>query len=157
MRQPDDELEALNEGGLYRQIRNVLSSSQGARVGVDGRKMLNFSSNDYLGLAGSDAVKGAFIQAAERFGVGSGASRLVCGTQAPHWELEGMLASFLMKDQALVFSTGFSAASGVLGALLGKDDVVILDKLCHASLVDGARASGAKLRVFPHNNLDNLR
>jgi 8-amino-7-oxononanoate synthase len=156
MRDPGDELEALRDRDLYREVGNVLGSGQGARVSVDGRELLNFSSNDYLGLAGSEKLKAAFVEAVGEFGVGSGASRLVCGTQSPHRDLEESLAAYLGKERALVFSTGFAAASGVLGALLGKGDVVILDKLCHASLVDGARASGATVRVFPHGNLERL-
>lgn len=156
MRGPDDELDALRGRDLYREITNVLGSAQGARVEVGGQELLNFSSNDYLGLAGSDHLKAVFVDAVDKFGVGSGASRLVCGTQLPHRELEQSVAAYLGKDRSLVFSTGFSAAAGVLGALLGKGDVIILDKLCHASLVDGARSSGATLRIFPHGNLEKL-
>lgn len=156
MRSADDELAALKKGDLYREIGNVLESAQGVRVEIDGRAMVNFSSNDYLGLADSDRLKNAFVEAVGKFGVGSGASRLVCGTQVPHRDLEDALAAYFGKDRALVFATGFAAASGVLGAVLEKGDVAILDKLCHASLVDGVRASGATVRVFPHGNLEKL-
>ena len=156
MRRVEDELEDLRQRELYREIGNVLEAGQGVEVEIGGRAMLNFSSNDYLGLAGDSRLKEAFVVAAERYGVGSGASRLVCGTQVPHRELEEGLAAFFGRDRALVFANGFAAASGVLGAVLTKGDVVILDKLCHASLVDGARASGATLRVFPHNDLAKL-
>ena len=156
MRDPKDELEQLRQAELFRQIDNVIAAQQDVRVPVGGREMLNFSSNDYLGLASCEELKAAFIGAVEKHGVGSGASRLICGTQAAHRELEEALASFLGKERSLVFATGFAAAGGVLGALLAKGDVVILDKLCHASLVDGARASGATARVFPHGNLEKL-
>lgn len=156
MRGSDAELDELRARDLYREISQVLETAQGARVVVGGREMLNFSSNDYLGLAASDRLKLAFVDAVERYGVGSGASRLVCGTQRPHAELEESLAAFLGKERALAFANGFAAAGGVLGSVLRKGDVVILDKLCHASLVDGARASGATVRVFPHGNLDKL-
>ncbi|MFT5109026.1 MAG: 8-amino-7-oxononanoate synthase [Pseudoalteromonas tetraodonis] len=156
MRDPNDELERLKLDGLFREIGAVLGSPQGARVVIAGRELLNFSSNDYLGLAESDGLRATFVEAIGKFGVGSGASRLVCGTQIPHRELEESLAAYLRKERALVFSSGFAAASGVLGAVLRKGDVVILDKLCHASLVDGARASGATLRIFPHGNMERL-
>jgi 8-amino-7-oxononanoate synthase len=146
----------LKLDGLFREIGAVLGSPQGARVVIAGRELLNFSSNDYLGLAESDGLRATFVEAIGKFGVGSGASRLVCGTQIPHRELEESLAAYLRKERALVFSSGFAAASGVLGAVLRKGDVVILDKLCHASLVDGARASGATLRIFPHGNMERL-
>jgi len=155
MRRPEDELDQLWRSDLYRDLGVVLGAQQ-VRANVNGREMLNFSSNDYLGMAGSDELKSAFAAAVEKFGVGSGASRLVCGTQQPHRDLEESLAAYLGKEAALVFATGFAAAGGVLGAVLKKGDVVILDKLCHASLVDGARASGATLRVFPHGNLEKL-
>jgi len=156
MRAPEDELGELRGRDLYREISNVVTSAQGARVEVDGRELVNFSSNDYLGLAGSGYLKGIFVEAVGRYGVGSGASRLVCGTQLPHRDVEEAVAAYLGKSRSLVFATGFAAAAGVLGAVVGKGDVVILDKLCHASLVDGARASGATMRVFPHGKLAKL-
>jgi len=109
-----------------------------------------------LGLATQAAVKQAALAAIETWGVGSGASRLISGTQSPHDQLEQELAAFKETDAALVFSTGFAAAMGTIPAMVGAGDVVILDKLSHACLVDGARMSGAVIRVFPHNNLDRL-
>ncbi len=125
-------------------------------ITVDGRQLVNFSSNDYLGFAGEPALAEAAKRAIDEFGVGAGASRLVCGTLAPHAALERRLAEFKNTEAALAFSSGYATAVGTLGALAGKNDVVILDKLCHASLVDGARLSGASLRVFPHNHLGKL-
>ena len=121
-----------------------------------GKKLVNFSSNDYLGLATEPALREAAKAAIDQYGVGAGASRLVCGTLTPHVRLEERLAEFKRTEAALTFSSGYAAALGTLGALLRKDDVVILDKLCHASLIDGAKLSGAVMRVFPHNHLGKL-
>jgi 8-amino-7-oxononanoate synthase len=150
-----ERLAAIREQGLYRQLRRV-DSPQSPRVEVDGRILLNFSSNDYLGLANEPELKEATIQAVEKFGAGSGASRLICGSLAPHHELEEALASFKRAEAALTFATGYTAAVGTISALVGKEDVVVIDKLVHASIVDGARLSGAKLRVFAHNDLNDL-
>ena len=151
----DDELRAIREGGLFRELR-TLASGQGASVMRGGALLANFSSNDYLGLAASDELKAALKEGVDRFGAGSGASRLVCGSLAPHEELEAEIASFKGSEAALSFSSGYAVALGTIPALLGKDDVIILDKLCHASLVDAARLSGATVRVFPHNHLEKL-
>jgi 8-amino-7-oxononanoate synthase len=136
-------------------LRQV-DSPQGVRVRVGGRELINFSSNDYLGLANHPALIETAKHALEEFGVGSGASRLICGSLAPHHELEEALAAWKGTEAALTFSTGYAAALGAITALLEKDDVVILDKLVHASIVDAARLSGAKLRVFAHNDLNDL-
>lgn len=122
----------------------------------EGREIINFSSNDYLGLADSDLLKAAAKAALDEFGTGSGASRLVCGTLAPHVQLEAALANFKSTEAALSFSSGYAAAVGTISALCREGDVVILDKLCHASLIDGARLSGTFIRVFPHLHLDKL-
>jgi 8-amino-7-oxononanoate synthase len=148
-------LNALRETGLYRELRRV-DSAQGTRIQIGGRTLLNFSSNDYLGLASEPSLKEAAIKAIEKFGVGSGASRLLCGSLAPHHELEAALANFKGAEAALSFSTGYATAIGTVCALLGKDDVIVLDKLVHACIVDAARLSGAKIRVFAHNDLDDL-
>lgn len=148
-------LDAIRAQGLYRQLRRV-DSPQTTRITIDGRECLNFSSNDYLGLADEPALKEAAIKAVERFGAGSGASRLICGSLAPHCELEETLAEFKQCEAALAFSTGYAAAVGTICALMGKEDVIILDKLVHASIVDAARLSGAKLRVFDHNDVAGL-
>jgi 8-amino-7-oxononanoate synthase len=148
-------LQALRAEGLYRQLHPVYSP-QSTRIQAGGQDLLNFSSNDYLGLANHPDVKTGAIQAVEQYGAGSGASRLICGSLAPHHELEETLADFKGTEAALTFSSGYAAALGTIGALMRKDDTVIIDKLVHASLVDAARLSGAKLRVFPHNDLDEL-
>lgn len=148
-------LAVLREQGLHRELRRV-DSPQAPRLAIDGKSFLNFSSNDYLGLANHPALGAAAVQAVEQFGAGSGASRLICGSLAPHHELEEALAAFKGTAAALSFATGYAAAVGTITALLGKDDIIVIDKLVHACVVDAARLSGAKLRVFAHNDLDDL-
>jgi 8-amino-7-oxononanoate synthase len=154
-RSAEQELEAIDAAGLRRRPR-VLDSAQGSRIRLGEREMVNFSSNDYLGLANHPALAGAAARAALDFGFGSGASRLICGTLRPHAELEEKIADFKGTEAALCFGSGFAAGSGVVPALVGPGDHVVLDKLSHACLVDGARASGATLRIFPHNRVDQL-
>src|SRR5271154_4192036 len=148
-------LEILREQNLFRELRRV-DSAQGPRIKIGGKIFLNFSSNDYLGLANHPSLKEAAIKAVEKFGAGAGASRLICGSLAPFHELEETLANFKNSEAALTFSTGYAAAIGTICALLGKDDIIILDKLVHACIVDAARLSDAKLRVFDHNDLNDL-
>ena len=148
-------LAVLHEQGLHRELRRV-DSPQAPRLAIDEKSFLNFSSNDYLGLAHHPTLQEAAIRAVEQFGAGSGASRLICGSLAPHHELEEALAAFKGTAAALSFSTGYAAAVGTITALLGKDDIIVIDKLVHACVVDAARLSGAKLRVFAHNDLDDL-
>ena len=149
------ELAELRARSLLRSLREMDSPQQPA-VELAGKKLINFSSNDYLGLATEPALKEAAKAAIDQYGVGAGASRLVCGTLSPHVRLEEKLAEFKRTEAALVFSSGYATALGTLGALCRKDDVIILDKLAHASLIDGARLSGAHVRVFPHNHMGKL-
>ncbi len=155
----DDELKsrlaAIREAGLLRELRRV-DSPQGTRIKIGGRTLLNFSSNDYLSLANHPALKEATVKAIEKFGAGAGASRLICGSLAPFHELEKTLAAFKGTEAALTFSTGYAAAIGTITTLLGKDDIIIVDRLVHASIVDAAKLSGAKLRVFAHNDVNDL-
>lgn len=155
MTQPADILSQLRADGLLRTLR-PLESAPGVRVGRGGRSLLNFASNDYLGLAGHPALAAALIEGVRRYGAGSTASRLVCGTQPPHALLEERLADAKQSGAALAFSSGFATAVGTIPAVVGKGDFVVLDKLSHACLVDGARLSGATLRVFPHNDAGKL-
>ena len=148
-------LTALREQGLHRELRRV-NSAQGPRIEIGGQTHLNFSSNDYLGLANHPSLKTAAVKAVEKYGAGAGASRLICGSLAPFHELEETLAAFKKTEAALTCATGYAAALGTLTALVGKGDVVILDKLVHASIVDAAKLSGAKLRIFDHNDLNDL-
>ncbi|HZT22669.1 MAG TPA: 8-amino-7-oxononanoate synthase [Verrucomicrobiae bacterium] len=155
----DDELrialETIRQRGLFRELRRV-DSAQGPRLRLGGQTLLNFSSNDYLGLAEHPALKQAAIRAVQTFGTGAGASRLVCGSLAPFHELEEALAAFKKTEAALTFSTGYATALGTMGALLGREDVVVLDRLVHASIVDAAKLCGAQIRVFTHNDLNDL-
>jgi len=148
-------LKDVQEQGLFRQLHRM-DSPQRPRIEIDGKALLNFSSNDYLGLANEPALKEAAIDAVNKFGAGAGASRLICGSMAPHHQLEEALASFKETEAALAFSSGYAAATGTICALLDSNDVVVVDKLVHACIVDGVRLSGAKLRVFGHNNLNDL-
>ncbi len=148
-------LEGRRRDGLYRE-RLTLESAQGPVVRVGGRELLNFCSNDYLGLAAHPKVVAAFRRAALEYGVGSGASHLVCGHSAPHHELEEALAAFTGRPRALLFSSGYMANTGVLTALLQPGDHVFEDRLNHASLLDGGRFSGARFRRFPHRDVATL-
>src|SRR6266480_3862948 len=150
-----EQLRALRARSLERKVREI-SSAQGPEVQIAGRRLINFSSNDYLGLASDSRLREAAIGTIKEFGVGAGASRLVSGTQSPHLRLEAALAKWKETEAALCFSSRYAAALGTVPALVSKDDVILLDKLCHASLIDGAKLSGAILRVFPHNHLGKL-
>ncbi len=148
-------LKDVREQGLYRELRRI-DSPQGPRIDMDGKTFFNFSSNDYLGLANDPVLKEAAAEATRKYGAGAGASRLLCGSLAPHHILEETLAAFKGAEAALSFSSGYAAASGVICALFDSNDVIAVDKLVHACIVDAARLSGAKLRVFGHNNLHDL-
>ena len=150
-----EQLEALRARTLDRHLREI-SSAQGPEIEVAGRRLINFSSNDYLGLVNDSRLREAAIAAIGEFGVGAGASRLISGTQSPHVRLESALAKWKGTEAALCFSSGYTTALGTIPALVTKNDVVLLDKLCHASLIDGAKLSGAILRIFPHNHLGKL-
>jgi 8-amino-7-oxononanoate synthase len=150
-----EQLQTLRARALHRKLREI-GSAQGSIVDLVGTQLINFSSNDYLGLANDPRLRDAATAAIAEFGVGAGASRLISGTQSPHLQLESALAKWKGTQAALCFSSGYAAAVGTLPALVGKNDVVLLDKLSHASLIDGAKLSGATLRVFPHNHLGKM-
>ena len=141
--------------GLYRR-RMVVESPQGAEVTVGGRRVVNFCSNDYLGLASHPRMIEAMQRAVTRYGVGGGASHLVCGHMSPHHELEEALAEFTGRERTLLFSTGYQANLGVLGALCARGDWVLEDRLNHASLLDGARLVGARMKRYPHRDAQAL-
>jgi 8-amino-7-oxononanoate synthase len=149
------QLEALRARSLDRHLREI-ATAQGAIIEFASKRLINFSSNDYLGLANDPKLREAASAAIAEFGVGAGASRLISGTQSPHLRLEAALAKWKGTEAALTFSSGYAAALGTIPALVAKGDIVLLDKLCHASLIDGAKLSGAFLRVFPHNHLGKL-
>ena len=148
-------LAEIDRQGLRRSLV-ALESPQLPRVLRNGRTLVNFSSNDYLGLAAHPALKAAAEAEWARGGFGAGASRLICGTMTAHEMLEQVLADFKRTEAALSFSSGYAAAMGTIPAICGSGDVIILDKLSHACLVDASRLSGATLRVFPHNDLNKL-
>ncbi len=150
------EAAALRERGLWRELRRV-ERRAGGRLQIHGDAPLTaFAANDYLGLAEAPLVAEALREGIALHGAGAGASRLVCGTFAPHEELEALLARAKSAQAALTFASGFAVPLGVIPALAGPGDTVILDKLSHASLVDAAKLSGATIRVFPHNHLAKL-
>jgi 8-amino-7-oxononanoate synthase len=155
MSNPAESLRQLAAVGLLRSQR-PLDSPTGAQVIREGRTLWNFASNDYLGLARHPQIEAALIEGVQRYGAGSAASRLVCGTLPPHRLLEDALAAAKQTEAALTFSSGFATALGVVPAVVGKADFILLDKLSHACLVDAARLSGATIRVFPHNDLGKL-
>jgi len=148
----------LNErkiNSLYRS-RRVVDGAQDVTISVKGNKVLNFCSNDYLGLANHPEVISAFKSGANKFGVGSGSAHLVTGHLSVHHELEQQLAEFVKRPRALLFSTGYMANLGVVSALLSKNDCVYQDKLNHASLIDAAQLSTAKFKRYFHNDFSNL-
>ncbi len=150
-----EQLKALRARSLDRHLSEI-GTAQGPEIEIPGRKLLNLSSNDYLGLANDSRLREAAIAAVGEFGVGAGASRLISGTQSPHLRLERALVEWKGTEAALCFSSGYAAVLGSIPALVTKNDVVLLDKLCHASLIAAAKLSRARLRVFPHNNLRKL-
>jgi len=151
----DAALAALDEQGLRRR-RPERAGPQGARAVIDGRKLVNFGSNDYLGLAGDPRLAEAVREAAAREGWGSGASPLLGGLGESHRRLEARLAEFEGTEAALVFPSGFAANCGTVAALVGPGDVVCCDRKNHASLLDGCRLSRADFRVYPHNDFARL-
>lgn len=148
-------LSARKQERLYRS-RQTLEGPQDVVVRIDGRDYLSFCSNDYLGLASHPEVIAAFKEGAERFGVGSGAAHLITGHSYAHEVLEEELAAFVGRPRALLFSTGYMANLGVVSALTGRGDSVIEDRLNHASLLDAARLSGARLLRYAHSDMASL-
>jgi len=150
-----DSLEDLGEKGCLRKLR-CLSGSQGREIIIDDQKVLNFCSNNYLGLADDVRLKEAAIVSLEAEGLGSGASRLVCGNLSAHKNLEERIARFKGTDAALVFSTGYMANVGIISSLFGRNDVIFSDKLNHASIIDGILLSQAKFKRYPHVDMKAL-
>lgn len=149
------ELNQIKEAGLYRRLRCV-GNEQGPTLLLDGREVINFSSNNYLGIANHPALAVAAKEAIDRYGCGSGASRLISGNMALHEELEKRLAEFKGTEAALVFNSGFQANTGIISTLAGEGDAVLSDELNHASIIDGCRLSRARTIVYAHNDLDQL-
>jgi len=148
-----DELNKLRQQGLYTKLR-VLEGEQRPVSRFDGRQVINLSSNNYLGLTTHPKLQRRALEAIQKFGVGSGAVRTICGTMAIHLELEEKIARFKQVEASVVFQSGFTANAGTVQSILTRDDVIISDELNHASIIDGCRLSRAEIKVFPHKNVD---
>ncbi len=149
------EIDGLKEAGLYNRIRTI-GSAQGARLMVDGKDVLNFCSNNYLGLANHPKIVEAAKEATKKYGVGPAAVRSIAGTMDLHVELEKRLAKFKGAEDVITFQSGFTANLGTISALVGKEDVIFSDRLNHASIIDGCRLSGAKIIAYDHNDASAL-
>jgi glycine C-acetyltransferase len=152
----EDELANLRRSGLFTTVR-TLGSPQGAWLIVDGLEVLNFCSNNYLGLANHPRLVQAAKDAIERYGVGPAAVRTIAGTMDIHLELERKLAAFKGVESAITFQSGFNANLGTIPALVGKNDIIFSDELNHASIIDGCRLSGAQITRYAHCDPDDLR
>ncbi|MBM4423167.1 MAG: glycine C-acetyltransferase [Chloroflexi bacterium] len=151
-----DEIDSLKQQGLYNTIRTI-GSPQGAWLMVDGQRVLNFCSNNYLGLANHPRILGAARAAMEKYGLGPAAVRSIAGTMELHVELERRLAAFKGAEACITFQSGFTANLATVPALVGKEDVIFSDELNHASIIDGSRLSGAKIARYKHNDVGSLR
>ena len=151
----EQKLEEIRSRNLYRQLK-VVDGEQDATVRLNGREVLNLSSNNYLGLANHPALKQAAREALDRWGCGSGASRLISGNMTAHEELEQRIAHFKGTEAALVFNSGYQANVGIIATLMERDDVVLSDALNHASIIDGCRLSRAAVSVYRHCDMEHL-
>ncbi|OAI12922.1 8-amino-7-oxononanoate synthase [Methylomonas koyamae] len=149
-------LQQLEQQNLYRR-RRIVDGPQAVELQVEGRRLLNFCSNDYLGLANHPDVVAAFRSGADRYGCGSGAAHLICGHSSAHHALEQELAAFTGRERALLFSTGYMANLGAISALVGRGDYVFEDRLNHASLLDGGLLSGARFQRYRHADSEDLQ
>ena len=147
----NQEIDGLKEQGLYNRIRTI-GSAQGAWLTVDGKNVLNFCSNNYLGLANHPRIVEAAKEATTKYGVGPAAVRSIAGTMDLHVQLEQRLAKFKGAEDVITFQSGFTANLGTISALVGKEDVIFSDRLNHASIIDGSRLSGAKIVPYEHND-----
>ena len=152
----DETLDGLKKRGLYRTLKTC-SNFKSSKLVLDGKELINFSSNNYLGLADDLALKKAACEAVKKHGCGGTASRLMCGNLALNEELEKRIAGFKRTEAALTFSSGYMANIGVISALVGRQDVIFADKYNHASLVDGCILSRAKLIRYPHKDVKSLK
>jgi len=155
MKHISGELIKIKESGLYRDLTAV-ENAQDTHIKIEGKTYLSFCSNNYLGLASHPSVVAAVKDAVELYGWGAGASRLVSGNMTLHETLENEISKFKKKDAAIVFPTGYMANLGVITSLVSNGDLVICDKLNHASIIDGCRLSGADFRVYAHCNMEKL-
>ncbi len=151
----EEEILDLERSGLKRRLRD-LSGAQGRMITLDGKEVLNFCSNNYLGLADDPRLRRAAVEVIEKEGVGSGASRLISGNMAAHRALEETIAHFKGTQGALVFSAGYMANVGIISSVFGRDDIIFGDRLNHASIIDGIVLSQAKFRRYPHCDMETL-
>src|SRR5258705_9308560 len=147
-----DQLNDLKAKGTHFRLR-VLEDEQAPVCTFDGKKVINLASNNYLGLTTHPKLREAALAATKKYGVGSGAARTIAGTMSLHIELEEKIAKFKGTEACVVFQSGFTANAGTVSAILGKEDFIISDELNHASIIDGARLSRAKILVFEHKNM----
>src|SRR6201989_88483 len=147
-----DELNELKNKGTHFRLR-VLEDEQAPECTFDGKKVINLASNNYLGLTTHPKLREAALEATRKYGVGSGAVRTVAGTMKIHMELEERIARFKNVEACVVFQSGFTANAGTVSGILGKEDFIISDELNHASIIDGARLSRAKIKVFRHKDV----
>jgi glycine C-acetyltransferase len=151
-----DEVQELKDKHLYRPLR-VMASEQGPVATIDGREVISFSSNDYLGLTHHPRLREAALRAVSEFGVGSGAVRTIAGTMSMHEALERELAEFKHTEATLTFQSGFTANTGIIPVVATEQDLIVSDELNHASIIDGMRLSKAPRKVFPHRDVEALR
>ncbi len=150
-----EKIDEIKQKGLYRELREV-SSPQRSRIIINGREVINFSSNNYLGLASHPEVIKALVNSAEKWGVGSGSARLIVGNHSPHNQLEKYIAEFKEKEASLVYTSGYHTNVGIITALMGKEDEIFSDQLNHASIIDGCRLSKAKISIYRHRDTGHL-
>ncbi len=151
-----EQIDEIKRQGLYR-ARRLIETAQGVHIKMDGRELLNFSSNDYLGLANHPDIVAAFKCAADDYGIGSGSAHLICGHHRVHHQLEEELADFVGRDRVLLFANGFMANLGIISTLIGVGDAVFEDRLNHASLLDGGIMSGARFYRYQHSDSKHLK
>jgi len=151
-----EQLNTLRNEGLYRQMR-IIESPSGRLCSIKGEEKLVFCSNNYLGLANDRRIISTIKKGADDWGFGSGGSRLICGNTTPHEQLQKRLAQMLKKEASLVFASGYAANNAILSSLPQEKDLILIDKLVHASLIDGAKAGQGQVRTYPHGNLKKLK
>jgi len=151
-----DNIQDLKDQGVYRQLP-VLEGENGAEIVLNGKRVINLSSNNYLGFANHPKLKEAAVKAVEKYGVGAGAVRTIVGNMDIHEELEVLLAEFKREEAAMVFQSGFNCNAGVIQAITGKGDLIISDELNHASIIDGVKLSKADKAIFKHSDMADLR
>lgn len=152
----ENNLKELKDNGLYNEI-DVLEGPNGSEITINGQKLINMSSNNYLGFSNDERLKAKANEATDKYGVGAGAVRTINGTQAIHEELEQKIADFKHTEAAVAFQSGFNCNMGAISAVMNKHDAILSDELNHASIIDGCRLSGAKVIRVKHQDMDDLR